>query len=200
MIKVKINLDKDNYLQAIVALTSLCKNYTGHVLVLFQNEGLSGEEIEMLKDALHKYDVEVKPFNGEEDFFKFESNFIIDGSVSEILESEDNSHNKDFLSIAINADAAHDEGIGYDDIKGIHPIIYYSKNGPLSCSNLHYDIEKIWWEYAKQTPIYIKLMEAFLDNALADSTLEDYANSIFEENKKLTKALNEVRSRLKILL
>lgn len=82
----------------------------------------------------------------------------------------------------------------YDDIKGIHPIISFPKNGPWSCSDLHYDIEKIWWEYAKQTPIYLKLMELFLDNALSDSTLEDYANSIFEENKKLTKALNEVKA------
>lgn len=194
MIKVKINLDKDNYLQAIVALTSLCKNYTGHVLVLFQNEGLSGEEIEMLKDALHKYDVEVKPFNGEEDCFIIGANIIIDGSISEILESGVDSHNKDLLSIAINADVAHDDGMRYDDIKGIHPIISFPKNGPWSCSDLHYDIEKIWWEYAKQTPIYLKLMELFLDNALSDSTLEDYANSIFEENKKLTKALNEVKA------
>lgn len=194
MIKVKINLNKDNYLQAIVALTSLCKNNADNILVFFQNEDLSGEEINMLKNALNKYDVEVRPFNGEEDCFIIGANIIIDGSISEILESGVDSHNKDLLSIAINADVAHDDGMRYDDIKGIHPIISFQKNGPWSCSDLHYDIEKIWWEYAKQTPIYLKLMELFLDNALSDSTLEDYANSIFEENQKLTKALNEVKA------
>ena len=194
MIKVKINLNKDNYLQAIVALTSLCKNNADNIFAFFQNEDLSGEEINMLKNALNKYDVEVRPFNGEEDCFIIGANIIIDGSISEILESGVDSHNKDLLSIAINADVAHDDGMRYDDIKGIHPIISFPKNGPWSCSDLHYDIEKIWWEYAKQTPIYLKLMELFLDNALSDSTLEDYANSIFEENKKLTKALNEVKA------
>ena len=194
MIKVKINLNKDNYLQAIVALTSLCKNNADNIFVFFQNEDLSGEEINMLKNALNKYDVEVRPFNGEADCFIIGANIIIDGSISEILESGVDSHNKDLLSIAINADVAHDDGMRYDDIKGIHPIISFPKNGPWSCSDLHYDIEKIWWEYAKQTPIYLKLMELFLDNALSDSPVEDYANSIFEENKKLTKALNEVKA------
>ncbi len=76
-------------------------------------------------------------------------------------------------------------------------ILHYAGDKPWNYSNFHYDLEKIWWEYAKLTPFYWDMLERFISLAMTDTTVEKYLTEITDINKQLNKSLNEVLVLLK---
>ena len=70
-------------------------------------------------------------------------------------------------------------------------IIHYTGFKPWDSGNCHYDIEKLWWEYAKKTPFYQELLEEFLDNTMTDTYLEDYIKGLLEQLRVVNGQLNE---------
>ncbi|MCR5094837.1 MAG: hypothetical protein K6B72_12795, partial [Lachnospiraceae bacterium] len=52
-------------------------------------------------------------------------------------------------------------------------------------TNLHYDIEQLWWDYAKLTPCYLDLLEAFQKSVMADTSVERQIRALADDNQKM---------------
>lgn len=66
----------------------------------------------------------------------------------------------------------------------------------------HYPVEKIWWEYARQTPFYAELCEEFTESALENSELLDLRTDylrLHKENQQLRKEIGKAGALLKRL-
>ncbi|MCI8390647.1 MAG: glycosyltransferase family 8 protein [Roseburia sp.] len=90
----------------------------------------------------------------------------------------------------LGARVAHNQNKTYADMKDT-AIIHYTGFKPWDSGNCHYDIEKLWWEYAKKTPFYQELLEEFLDNTMTDTYLEDYIKGLLEQLRVVNGQLNE---------
>ena len=76
------------------------------------------------------------------------------------------------------ARVAHNAQITYEEVKEGVAIVHFAGAKPWECSNFHFDIEKLWWDYAKETPYYGKLLEAFVESALTDTNVSDYLDEL----------------------
>ena len=96
------------------------------------------------------------------------------------------------------AKTAHLAGRTYSDLKENAAIIHYAgPNKPWTVNLTSYDIEKIWWEYAKITPFYYQLLEQVFYNHLDSSFTEDFIRKLNDENNELKNIIfkmNEVFS------
>jgi len=70
-------------------------------------------------------------------------------------------------------------------------IIHYLSQKPWDADGYHFPIEKIWWEYAKETPYYNDLLENFLEKTLTDQTLFLHASELHRTNIELQNNLKE---------
>ena len=84
---------------------------------------------------------------------------------------------------------AHNEGKDYTYVKDHVRIIHFAGAKPWNADNIHFDIEQIWWDYAKKTPYFGQLCEAFVYKTINDPFVENYA-------KELLDSLNTVQSNL----
>lgn len=84
------------------------------------------------------------------------------------------------------ARVAHNMNMSYEDVRLSAYIIHYAGDKPWQAGNVHFDIEKLWWDYAKQTPCYHELLEAFVLDTLHNTQLEEYINSLMKD-RDLTK-------------
>jgi lipopolysaccharide biosynthesis glycosyltransferase len=78
----------------------------------------------------------------------------------------------DFCVFDLFARLAHEKGVTYEEVKVQTAVIHYAGDKPWGTTHYHYDIEKIWWEYAKMTPFYAELMEAFVESSVCDTIVE----------------------------
>lgn len=86
---------------------------------------------------------------------------------------------------------AHGEGYTYDQVKANTAVIHYAGTKPWDADNCHFDIEQLWWDYARLTPFYSQLLEEFLHKTMFDSTLETYINGILKDANELQAQLNK---------
>lgn len=63
---------------------------------------------------------------------------------------------------------AHEHGITYEEVKEKTAVVHYTVEKPWESANYHFDIEKLWWDYAKMTPIYQILLENFLEKSIGN--------------------------------
>ena len=74
----------------------------------------------------------------------------------------------------------------YEEVKNGTAIIHFTGRAkPWTVNLIRYDIEKIWWEYAKDTPYYIPLMEQLMFNIMDSRLVEDTINGMLSENEEL---------------
>lgn len=78
----------------------------------------------------------------------------------------------DYERYDLFARMAHNAGHTYVDVKENVAIIHYAGYKPWDADNCHFDIEQIWWDYAKLTPWYHELLEMFLHEIMWNRTLE----------------------------
>lgn len=95
------------------------------------------------------------------------------------------------------ARVAHNDKVSYEQAKKSIAILHFAGAKPWEYSNFHYDIERLWWEYARKTPFYECFLEEFIQKAITDTTVEDYLTEITEINKKLNDSLNEMVQKMK---
>ena len=81
-------------------------------------------------------------------------------------------------------------GDGIEDARKA-AVIHYLSEKPWNADGYHYPIEKIWWEYARETPYYEELLEAFLEKTLTDQTIFLHASELNRINNELQANLNE---------
>ena len=95
---------------------------------------------------------------------------------------------------------AYNDGIRYAQVKEETTIIHYAGMKPWEGQYVHYDIEKLWWEYAKHTPFYVELLEEFMQGCLGDPLVYDTMSELSAEKKKLVTELQKSTSLCKQLL
>jgi lipopolysaccharide biosynthesis glycosyltransferase len=105
----------------------------------------------------------------------------------------------DYQRYDMFARVAHNAEITYEEIKQGVAIIHYAGEKPWENCNFHFDIEKLWWDYAKETPFYENLLNDFVDSSLRDKTVEMYLKDLIDtvDNQKqvfrqIQKILNNV--------
>jgi len=90
---------------------------------------------------------------------------------------------------------AHKNGLTYDDVKNNVSILHFSgPTKPWTVNLIRYDIEKIWWEYAKTTPFYYNILEQVFYNMLDSSFTENKFNELIDENNKLKSIINDCKN------
>ena len=92
---------------------------------------------------------------------------------------------------------AHNDGVRYTEAKEKIAIIHFAGAKPWEYKGFHYDLEKLWWDYAKQTSFYTKFLEDFIQASLMDTTIEDYLIGLENSNSMLKEKLNSMTVTLK---
>ncbi len=69
-------------------------------------------------------------------------------------------------------------------------IIHYAGRKPWRYNGVHYELEKLWWLYAKETPFYAEMMEEVFWDSLSDDTYR-VVRELLEENKGLKNSLEK---------
>lgn len=95
---------------------------------------------------------------------------------------------------------AYYNGYRYNQVKEKTTIVHYAGVKPWEGQYIHYDIEKLWWDYAKQTPFYIELMEEFMNGCLTDPYVFDGMISLSKEKQTLATELQKSSTLCKQLL
>lgn len=80
---------------------------------------------------------------------------------------------------------AHNRHYTYEQIKESVAIIHYTGQKPWDVDNVHFDIEQIWWDYAKLTPFYYQLLEKLQIKLMSDNTIEQTITMLYNENGEL---------------
>lgn len=80
---------------------------------------------------------------------------------------------------------AYNSGIHYEDVKKETTVIHFAGPKPWEGEYIHYDIEQLWWDYAKRTPFYHELMEEFLFNCINNPTVYHTVSSLSSEKEQL---------------
>ena len=68
----------------------------------------------------------------------------------------------------------------------------YSK--PWLVNLIQYDIGKVWWEYAKDSPFYWELLETVFYDSMESSIVEDKLQELMTENSELKELLNRCQT------
>lgn len=82
-------------------------------------------------------------------------------------------------------------GYRYDRVKRETTVVHFAGMKPWEGKYVHYDIEQLWWDYAKMTPFYPELMEEFMRDCIKDPLVYDTIDSLSEEKKRLMEELNK---------
>ena len=75
---------------------------------------------------------------------------------------------------------AYANGVRYEQAREEAVIVHYAGMKPWQGQYIHYDIEKLWWDYAKQTIFYMELMEEFQQACLGDPWVYDKVKVLSE--------------------
>ena len=68
--------------------------------------------------------------------------------------------------------------IKYETLRDKISIIHYAWYKPWDGKVTHYNLEKLWWDYAKLTPFYIELATSFIDETISDNNAERKTTSV----------------------
>ena len=86
---------------------------------------------------------------------------------------------------------ASNKGFSCEAVKAQTAIIHYAGSKPWNADNIHYDIEWIWWEYARKTPHFAQLCEEFVRKTMLDKSMIEYVQQLLKENGELRQNLDE---------
>ena len=103
----------------------------------------------------------------------------------------------DYSKYDLFARVAHSADVTYEEVKNNVAIIHFAGDKPWANGSYHFDIEKIWWDYAKETPYYRVLLEEFVDSAMNDPSIETMIRDLVSKNETQKKALDLVMGKIK---
>ncbi len=69
-------------------------------------------------------------------------------------------------------------------------IVHYAGRKPWNSNDARYEMERLWWLYAKKTPFYIEMMEEVFWNGFSDTSYRTI-RALSEENLELKKNLKK---------
>jgi lipopolysaccharide biosynthesis glycosyltransferase len=101
------------------------------------------------------------------------------------------------------AKVAYNHDIHYNEVKGYVTIVHYIGCKPWEGQYVHYDIEQLWWDYAKKTPYYIELMEEYIKESIGNPLIYDTMCQLHEEkislSDQLAKSLDAIKQLMAVL-
>ncbi|MBQ9589616.1 MAG: glycosyltransferase family 8 protein [Butyrivibrio sp.] len=106
----------------------------------------------------------------------------------------------DYSTYDLFARIAHNAEITYDEVKENVAIVHFAGEKPWENCNVHFDIEKLWWDYAKLTPYYVELLENFVSTAMTDKTVENYIKDIEKRYDDQSEMINKLIEKVKKLI
>lgn len=98
------------------------------------------------------------------------------------------------------AKLAYNHDVHYEEVKQAVNIIHFAGEKPWQGGELHYDIQKIWWDYAKCTPYYNEFLEEYLKELILNPYLYNSVQASLKEKEELQKQLDESMNMCKKLL
>lgn len=98
----------------------------------------------------------------------------------------------DYNEFDLFARIAHNQNRTYADVKKNARIIHYAGDKPWDVTNCHFDIEQLWWDYAKRTPFYHQLLEDFTYRTMMDEGMEQTMRMLINENGSLKEKVREL--------
>ncbi len=94
----------------------------------------------------------------------------------------------DWQEFDLFARVAHNSGVTYEHVKQNAAIVHFTGAKPWETKNFHFPIEKLWWDYAKETVFYTELLEIFMENSINMSeNIEQYAIDLKEAGEQMLK-------------
>lgn len=103
----------------------------------------------------------------------------------------------DEMKYGVFAQTAHSMGYSYQYMKDNAYILHYTGQAkPWTVNLVRYDIEKIWWEYAKDTPYYYNMLENVWNNTIASTFVEDKFKELSAENQQVKTLLFKYKEML----
>lgn len=85
---------------------------------------------------------------------------------------------------------AHEIGMNYEDVKkNVYILHFAGPHKPYRTVEFRYDIEKIWWEYAKDSPFYEELLESVFYQSMEHCLTEEKLQELKGENNELREML-----------
>ncbi len=91
------------------------------------------------------------------------------------------------------ARVAHNAGKSGKEVREKVAVLHFAGTKPWGADNAHFDIEKIWWDYARMTPYFGALCEDFVERTMTDTsmekTLRDLLNHIATLEQNLSDSL-----------
>lgn len=106
----------------------------------------------------------------------------------------------DFAYYDLFARVAHTSGITYEEVKKDVAIVHFPGAKPWENANYHFGIEKLWWDYAKKTPIYQELLESFVESAVTDNSIELFMRNLDEKNRTQADLLQQLMAKVKEIM
>jgi len=90
------------------------------------------------------------------------------------------------------ASIAHEMGMSYEDVqKKVYILHFAGPYKPYRTAEFRYDIEKIWWEYAKDSPFYQELLETVFYQSMEHCLTEEKLLELKDENGTLKEMLGK---------
>lgn len=83
------------------------------------------------------------------------------------------------------ARSGHKKGWVYEDVKEKVAIVHFTEDKPWTNGDFHYDIEKLWWEYAKKSTFYNQLSFDFITDSMTNNDIETYVKELKDCNAEL---------------
>lgn len=100
----------------------------------------------------------------------------------------------DEFQFGLFAQTAHQMGMSYENVSKTVSILHFTGQAkPWTTNLIRYDIEKIWWEYAKDAPFYGKLLETLFYQSMESCLAEQKIDALLEENQHLRAMLDQCR-------
>lgn len=87
----------------------------------------------------------------------------------------------------------HNDKMSYESVKEKTYIIHFAGDKPWNTTNVHFDIEKIWWDYAKLTPCYTQLVKEFMEDCFSSNILEKRIEAILADREQLVIQLEKFK-------
>lgn len=86
---------------------------------------------------------------------------------------------------------AYQQGMRYEQLKESVCIAHYAGTKPWQGMVLHYELEKLWWDYAIKAPFYHELMESFIKESIMNPSLYNTVIHYYQENTELRSMLGK---------
>ncbi|MCR5099528.1 MAG: glycosyltransferase family 8 protein [Lachnospiraceae bacterium] len=91
-------------------------------------------------------------------------------------------------------DIARDRGESYDSVIDETVIYHYTGDKPWAGDRIHYDIEKVWWDYALETPYREWLRDKFISECICGGGVKDLVQGLRSDLRTAIDSFNKLRS------